>query len=83
MKKRYGDLHLAVGHRSQLKYRIQGRGGSRKKLAAARGRLTRRAVPARRKGHGRQAPGKDIVVQGTPGMTDVQEETSGESGMQQ
>jgi hypothetical protein len=31
----------------------------------ARRRLTRYAIPARRKGHGRQGPGEDIVVQGT------------------
>jgi hypothetical protein len=42
---RHGDRHLAVWHRRQPKKRTQRDGGSRHKLAAARGRLTRRAVP--------------------------------------
>jgi hypothetical protein len=39
-------------------------------MAATRRRMTRRAVPAPRKGHGRQGPGKDNVVSGKPkGLT--------------
>jgi hypothetical protein len=63
-KNLYGDRHLTVRRRRQPKKQTQGNGGSQKKLAAARGRLTCRAVPARREGHGRQGPGKDSVVQG-------------------
>jgi hypothetical protein len=62
LKERYGDRHPAVGRRRQPKKRTQDDGGSRQKLAAARGRLTRRAVRAPRKGHGRQGPGKDNIV---------------------
>jgi hypothetical protein len=40
-KDRYGDRHLAAGCRRQLKKRTQGDGGSRQKLAAARGRLNK------------------------------------------
>jgi hypothetical protein len=60
LENRYGDRHLAVGHRRQPKKRTQGDSGSQQKLVPARGRLTRRAIPAPRKGHGRQGPGKDI-----------------------
>jgi L-fucose isomerase-like protein len=56
LKDRYGDRHLAVGSRQQLKKRTQGNGGSRKKLVARR-RMTSRAGTARHKGHGRQGPG--------------------------
>jgi hypothetical protein len=56
LEDRYGARHLAVGHRRQPKKRTQGDGGSRKKLAAARSRMTRRAVPARRKGRGHKGP---------------------------
>jgi hypothetical protein len=65
LKERYGDRHLAVGRRQQLKKRSQGDGGSRKKLAAARRGMTRRAIPAPRMGHGRQGPGRDNVARGT------------------
>jgi hypothetical protein len=60
------DRYLAVGRRRQMKKRTQGDGGSRQNLAATRGRVTCRAIPAPRKGHGRQGPGKDNVVRGTP-----------------
>jgi hypothetical protein len=43
LKKQYGDRHLAVGYRLQLKKRTQGSGWFQKKLAAAQGRLTRHA----------------------------------------
>jgi hypothetical protein len=39
------DQYLAVGSRQQTKKRTQGDGETRQKLAAARGRLTRRAIP--------------------------------------
>jgi hypothetical protein len=61
LEDRYGDGHLAVGRRRQPKKWTQGDGGSRQKFAAARGRVTRRAVPAPRKG-----PVKDDVVCGAP-----------------
>jgi hypothetical protein len=54
VKERYVDRHLAVGWHRQIQKRSQGIGGSRKKLAAARRGMTRRAIPAPRKGHGRQ-----------------------------
>jgi hypothetical protein len=56
----------AVGRRRKRKKRTEGDGGSWQKLTATRGRLNRRAVPATRKGHGRQGPGKDDVVRGIP-----------------
>jgi hypothetical protein len=46
LKERYRDWHLAIMHRSQLKKRTQGSGGSRKKLAAASRGMTCRAIPA-------------------------------------
>jgi hypothetical protein len=46
---RYGDRHLAVGRRRQLKKRTLGDSGFWQKLAAARGQLTRRAIAAPRK----------------------------------
>jgi hypothetical protein len=58
---RYGDWHLAVRRRRQPRKRSEADGGSRQKLVAARGRLTRRAIPALRKEHGRQGPGKDML----------------------
>jgi hypothetical protein len=61
---RYGDRHLAVGLCRQPKKRTQGDAGSRQKLAAARGRMSRRAVPASRMGHGRRGTGRDNVVRG-------------------
>jgi hypothetical protein len=57
-----GNRHLAVGRRRQQKKRTQGDCGSRKKSAAAQGRLTRCAAPAPRKGPGRQRPGRDNVA---------------------
>jgi hypothetical protein len=54
LEDRYGNRHLAVGSHRQPKKRIQGDGGSRQKLAAARGSLSRRTVPVRRKGRSRK-----------------------------
>jgi hypothetical protein len=65
LKEQYGDLHLAVGRRQQLKKWTQDEGGSQKKLAAAHRRMTRCAVIAPCKGHGHWGSGKDSVVQGT------------------
>jgi hypothetical protein len=58
LEDRYGDRNLAVGRRRQQKKRIQSNCGSRKKLAAARRRLIRRAFPARRKGGSCRGPSK-------------------------
>jgi hypothetical protein len=62
LEDRYGDRHLAVWHRRQPKKRTQRDGGSRQKLAAARGRLTRPAVPARRKGRSHIGPTVETVI---------------------
>jgi hypothetical protein len=62
LKERYGDRHVAVGYRRQLKKRTQGDGGSRKNLAAACKGMTRRDIPTRRKGHCCQGQGKDKAV---------------------
>jgi hypothetical protein len=75
LKKRHEDRYLAVGHRRQLKKRTQDKGGPRKKLAAARRGMTRRAGMSRRNGRGHKGPKveqrrrkkrtRDGVVQGT------------------
>jgi hypothetical protein len=49
---------LAVRRLGRPQKRTQGDGGSQQNLVAARGRLTRRAVPALRKGPSRRGPGK-------------------------
>jgi hypothetical protein len=51
LEDRYGDQHLAVGRRRQLKRWTQGNGGSRKKLVTTCIRMTHHALPAWRKGH--------------------------------
>jgi hypothetical protein len=56
LEDRYGDLHLAVGCCREPKKRKQGDGGSRKKLAAARRRLTGHAFSARHKGRSHKGP---------------------------
>jgi hypothetical protein len=56
LKVRYGDCHLGVGRRRQLKKRTPGDGGCRKTLAAVRRRMTRRVIPTRRKGRGHKGP---------------------------
>jgi hypothetical protein len=66
LEDRYGDRHLAVRHHWQPKKHTQGDDGSLKKLAAAHRWMTRRIVPARHKGHGRQGTGRDSVARGTP-----------------
>jgi hypothetical protein len=55
---------IYVRHCSQLKKWTEGNGGSRKKLAAAQGRLTCCAIPVWRKGS-HQRPGKVNVVRET------------------
>jgi hypothetical protein len=47
----YGDRHLYVRPDRQPQKQTQGYCGSRRKLPAARRRLTRRAIPSLRKGH--------------------------------
>jgi hypothetical protein len=64
LKERCGDQHSAVGRRRLLKKRAQNDCESRKKLAAHRRWMTRRPVPALRKGHGRQGPDRDSVARG-------------------
>jgi hypothetical protein len=56
------NQHLAIGRRQQLKNRTQGDCGFLQKLAAACGWLTRCTIPASRKGHGHQGPGRDNVA---------------------
>jgi hypothetical protein len=56
LKKRHGDWHLAVRRHGQPKKRIHGDRGSRKKMAAACIRMTRRAIPAQRKGRRHKGP---------------------------
>jgi hypothetical protein len=66
LKDQYEDQHLAIGCLQQPTKLTQGDGGSRKKLAAACRRMTCHAIPAPRKGHGHQGPGKNDVVCETP-----------------
>jgi hypothetical protein len=56
LEDRYGVRHLVVWCHRQPKKRTEGDGGSRKKLAAARRRMIRRAGTARRKVRGRKGP---------------------------
>jgi hypothetical protein len=65
------DRRLAVRHRRQPKKRTHGDGGSRQNLAAARERLTRRAIPVPQKGHSRVRSGKDDVRGAPKGRTFV------------
>jgi hypothetical protein len=50
LEDQYGDWHLAVGHRQQLKKWTQGDGGSWKKMGATCRHITHRAIPAWCKG---------------------------------
>jgi hypothetical protein len=50
LKELYRGRHLAVRSLGQQKKQTRGSGGSRKKLATARGQLTRHAIPARVRG---------------------------------
>jgi hypothetical protein len=54
------DRHLAVRRRGQPKKRTQ------KKLTAACRGMTCPAIPAWRKGHGHQEPGRDSVAREAP-----------------
>jgi hypothetical protein len=53
---RNGDRHVVVGLRRQLEKRTQGDGGRRKKLVAARKRMSCLAESARRKERGNKRP---------------------------
>jgi hypothetical protein len=65
LEDRYGDRYLAVGcHRQPNKW-TQGDGGSRKKFAAVCGKLICRGIPAPRKNHAHQGPGRDKAARGT------------------
>jgi hypothetical protein len=68
---RAGELRLAVRRHIQRKKRAQVNGGPRQNFAAARGRFTRHAVPAMRKGHVRRGPGMKYRRSGVrgPGKT--------------
>jgi hypothetical protein len=57
---RSGEQRQAVRRHRQRKERAQGNGGPRRKFATVRGRFTRRAVPALRKGHVRKGPGRTL-----------------------
>jgi hypothetical protein len=57
----------------QTKKQTQDHGGSLQELAADRGRLNSRPVPAPRKKHGRQRTDKDDDVSGTPKVQTFQE----------
>jgi hypothetical protein len=60
-----GGLASTVGCR-QPKKQTQGNSGSRKKLATTCRQMTCCVIPTQRKGHGRQRPGMDKFVHGTP-----------------
>jgi hypothetical protein len=66
LKDRHENRHLAVGRSRQPKKRTQSVGGSWQKLAAARGRLARRAIPAPRKAHCRQGWSRGSVAKEAP-----------------
>jgi hypothetical protein len=68
---RTGEQRLAMRRHRQQKKRAQVNGEPRQKFAAARGRFTRRAVPAMRKGHVRKGPGMKCRRSGIrgPGKT--------------
>jgi hypothetical protein len=64
LKKQYVDQHLAIRHHGQLKKQTHSNGGSLKKFATARGRMTCHAIPALHKEHSHQGPGRDNVARG-------------------
>jgi hypothetical protein len=68
---RAGELRLAARRRRQRKKLAQVNGEPRQRFAANRGRFTRYAVPALRKGHVRRGPGKRCRSSGVrgPGKT--------------
>jgi hypothetical protein len=81
LKKRCRVGHLAAGHRGKPKERIQGNGGTLKKLAAGRRGMTRRAGVARCKGHS-SGPRQGQCCSKNPEKTNVREETLEGPGMQ-
>jgi hypothetical protein len=58
LEDRYRDRRLAARLQGRAKKRTQDDSGSQQKLVSPRGRLTRRAVPALRKGPSRRGAGK-------------------------
>jgi hypothetical protein len=66
LEDRHDDRHLVVRRRRRVKKPTQGNGGVWQKLAAARKRMIRSAVPEVRKGHSRKGPAKDNVARGAP-----------------
>jgi hypothetical protein len=60
LEESYGDLHLAIGCRQQLKKWTQSNGGSQQKLVASRRLLTHCAIPELCMGRGRRGPGKTL-----------------------
>jgi hypothetical protein len=70
-KDRAGEQHLAVKRHRQRKKRAQVNCGPRQRFATARGRFTRRAIPAMRKGHVCRGPCKRCHRNGVrrPGRT--------------
>jgi hypothetical protein len=65
---RTGEQRLAVRRHRQQKKRAQVNGGPLQKFAAARGRFTRHAVPAMRKGHVRRGLGMKYRRSGIKGL---------------
>jgi hypothetical protein len=64
LKERYGDWHVAVGCRRQLKKWTKGSSGSQKKSAAALRGMARHAILALCMRHSHQGPGRDSVARG-------------------
>jgi hypothetical protein len=56
-KERYGDQHLATGHRRQLKKQTQGDGGSVKKLVAVQEQYGVRGMVIQDRDNGKIGPG--------------------------
>jgi hypothetical protein len=73
-----GVLEDRYGRHRQPKKRTQGDGGYRRKLAAARTRMTRRAVPSRRNGPGHKRPTSRRDDEG-PGMQQQHKEPEAET----
>jgi hypothetical protein len=82
LKKQHWNRHLAIAHRKKQKEQTQGKGGSRKKLAATRRGMTHRARVARRKGHS-SGTWQEQCCKRNLEKTIVREETPAETGMQQ
>jgi hypothetical protein len=70
---RYGDRHLAVGHRWQPKKWTQGGGGSQQKMTVASRGMTFHAIQALHKGHCCQGQGYTKYLERTDGRQDMME----------